>query len=58
MRSMDTTTIDDHHDLFPDFAEGSHHLMAILAKLLDIKVGDNFIEDFGRTILHRPNDTE
>jgi hypothetical protein len=58
MRSMDTATIDDHHDLFPGFAEGRHHLMEILAKLLGLKVGDNFIEDFRRAILYSPNDTE
>jgi hypothetical protein len=32
--------------------------MDILAKLLGIKVRDNFIEDFGRALLHCPNDTE
>ena len=31
VRPVDPATIDDHHDLFPDFAEGSHHLMHILA---------------------------
>ena len=43
---MDPTAIDNHHDLFAGFAEGRHHLMEILAQLLGIKMGDDFIEDF------------
>jgi len=31
VRPMDPAAIDDHDDLFPDFAEGGHHLMHILA---------------------------
>ena len=31
VRPMDPAAIDDHHDLFPHFAEGGHHLMHILA---------------------------
>jgi hypothetical protein len=58
VRPMDTAAIDDHHDLFAGFAEGRHHLMDILAQLLGIKVRHDFIEDFGGTILDRPNDTE
>ena len=58
VRAMDTTAIDDHHDLFPGFAEGCHHLMDILAQLLRIKVGHDFIEDFGRTILDGADDAE
>ena len=30
MRPMDAAAIDDHHHLFASFAEGRHHLMAIL----------------------------
>ena len=55
---MDTAAIDDHHDLFAGCAEDRHHLMKILAQLLGIKVWHDFIEDFGRPILDRPNDTE
>jgi hypothetical protein len=55
---MDPAAINDHHNLFPGFAEGRHHLMKILAQLLGIKVGHDFIEDFGGAILDRPNDTE
>src|SRR5438128_2129136 len=58
VRPMDAAAIDDHHDLFPSFAEGRHDLMDILAQLLGIKVRDDFIEDFGGAILGRPNDTE
>ena len=58
VRPMDAAAIDDHHDLFPGFAEGGHHLMHILAQLLGIKVGHDFIKDFGGAILDRPNDTE
>jgi hypothetical protein len=58
MRSMDPTAIDDHHDLFLGFAEGRHHLVEILAQLLGIKMGDDFIEDFGGAILDGPNDAE
>ena len=31
VRSMDPAAIDDQHDLFPDFAEGGHHLRHLLA---------------------------
>jgi hypothetical protein len=55
---MDPAAIDDHHDLFASFAEGCHHLMEILTQLLGIKVGHDFIEDFGRAVLDRPQDTE
>jgi len=30
VRPMNPAAIDDHHDLFPAFAEGRHHLMEIL----------------------------
>ena len=55
---MDPAAIDNHHDLFAAFAERRHDLMHILAELLSIKVGHDFIEDFGGAILDRPNDTE
>src|SRR5919197_4069701 len=55
---MDPAAIDDHHDLFAGFPEGRHHLMDVLPQLLGIKVGHNFIEDFGGAILDRPNDTQ
>jgi len=58
MRSMDPAAIDDHHDVFAGFAEGRHHLMEILAQLLGIKVGHDFIEDFGGTILDGANHAE
>ena len=58
VRPMDPAAIDDHHDLFAGFAEGRHHLMDILAQLLGIKVGHDFIEDFGGAILDRANDAE
>ncbi len=58
VRPMDPAAIDDHDDLFPDFAEGGHHLMPILASLLGIKVGHDFIKDFGGAVLDGPNDTE
>ena len=58
VRPMDPTPIDYHHNLFLGFPEGRHHLVDILAQLLRIKVRDDFIEDFGGTVLHRPNDTE
>ena len=58
VRPMDTTAIDNHHDFFRSFAEGRHDLMNILAQLLGIKVGHDFIKDFGGAILDRPNDTE
>ena len=55
---MDPAAIDDHHDLFAGFTEGRHHLMEILTQLLGIKVGHDFIEDFGGAILDGPNDTQ
>src|SRR5262245_28522396 len=58
VRPMDPAAIDDHHDLLASFAEDGHHLMDILSQLLSIKVGHDFIEDFGGPILDRPNDAE
>ena len=58
VRPMNPAPIDDHHDLFTDFAEGRHHLVDILAQLLRIKVRDDFIEDFGGAILDGANHTE
>src|SRR5215472_7701672 len=55
---MDPAAIDDHHDLFAGFTEGRHHLMDVLTQLLGIKVGHDFIEDFGGAILDGPNDTQ
>jgi len=55
---VDPTAIDDHHNLFAELAERRHDLMNILAELLSVKVGHNFIKDFGGPILDRPNDTE
>ena len=48
---MDPAAIDDHDDLFADFAEGRHHLMEILAPLLGITMRDDLIKDFGGPIL-------
>jgi hypothetical protein len=58
MGPMDPAAIDDHHDLFAEFAEGGHHLMEILAELLRIKVRHNCIEDFGGPLLHGANHAE
>src|SRR6266849_2590223 len=58
VRPMDAAAIDDHHDLFSGFAESRHDLMHILAQLLGIKVGHDFIEDFRCAILDRTNDVE
>ena len=58
VRPMDTAAIDDHHDVFAGFAEGCHHLMDVLAQFLGVKMGHNFIEDFGSPVLDGPNDAE
>ena len=58
VRPVDPAAIDDHHHLFAGFAESSHHLMEILAQFLGIKMGDDFIEDFGGAILHSAEDRE
>ncbi len=58
VRPMDPTPIDDHHHLFTSLAEGGHHLMEILAQLLGIKMGHNFIADFGSAILDGTDDAE
>ena len=58
MRPMDPAAIDDHHHLFVRFAEGRHHLMEVLTQLLGIKVGHDFVEDFGGPILDCTNDAE
>jgi hypothetical protein len=55
---VDPAAIDDHHHLFAELAERRHDLMNVVAELLRIKVGHNFIKDFGGPILDRPNDTE
>jgi hypothetical protein len=55
---MDPTAIDDHHDLFASFPEDRHHLMDILPQLQGIKVGHDFIEDFGGPILDGAQDAE
>jgi len=58
VRPVDPAAIDDHHHLFAGFAESGHHLMDILAQFLGIKMGDDFIEDFGGAILHSAEDRE
>ena len=58
VRPMDAAAIDDHHDLFVRFAEGRHHLMAILTQLLGIKMRHDLLEDFGGAILDGTNDAE
>ena len=58
VRPMDPAAINDHHDLFPRFLEGRHHLVQILAQLLGIKVRHDFIEDFGGPILDSADDAE
>jgi hypothetical protein len=55
---MDPAAIDDHHDVFRGFLKGRHHLVPILAQLLGIKVGDDFIEDFRGAILDGADDAE
>ena len=51
VRPMDPAPINNHHDVFARFAEGRHHLMAILTQLLGIKMRDDLIKDFGGPIL-------
>jgi len=58
VRPMDPAPIDDHHDLFPGFAEDRHDLMEILTQLLGIKMGHDLIENCGGPILDRADDTE
>jgi hypothetical protein len=54
---VDPAPIDDHHHLFLGCLEGRHHLVAILAQLLRIKVRDDLIEDFGSPVLDGANHT-
>ena len=58
VRPMDTTTIDHHDDLCPNATKDRYHLMAILAKSLGIKMGDDFRETFGGAVLDSTNHTE
>src|SRR4029450_106524 len=58
VRPVDAAPIDDHDDLFAGLAESCHHLVDILAQLLRIKVGDDFIEDFRGAILDRADHAE
>jgi hypothetical protein len=50
--------IDDQHNLFLYFAKGRHHLIDVLAQFLGVKMGHNFIEDFGSPILDGTDDTQ
>lgn len=58
VRPVDTTTIDDPHDLFPSRTKRGQHLMDILSAALGITLRDDLIEDFGWAVLDCPNDTE
>lgn len=58
MSLVDAAPIDDHDDIFAGFAKRGHHLVDILAQLLGIKVGDDFIEDFRGAILDGTDDAE
>src|SRR5262249_3716920 len=58
MSPVDAAPIDDHDDLLPGFAEGAHRLLDILAQLLGIKVGNDFIEGFRGAILDGADDAE
>src|SRR2546426_5190373 len=58
MGPLDPAPIDDHADLFPNVAEGRHHVMAILAEVLGIKMGHDFREDFGGAVLHGADNRE
>ena len=55
---MNPAAIDHHHDLFISFAEGGHYLMDILAKILAVKMGHDFIEEAGGPILYGANHME
>jgi hypothetical protein len=55
---MAPATIDDHHDLFPGVTASCHHLVHILAQLLNVNMRHDFREGFGGAILHRPKDSE
>ena len=57
-RPVDATAVGDHGHLFAGVAKEGHHLMDLLAQPLRIKMRDDLEEDFGGTILDRPNDTE
>src|SRR5437763_11286100 len=58
VRPMDPAPVNDHHDFFPDVAEGCHDLMEIVAQLLGIKMRHDVVEDFGGAILDGANDAE
>jgi hypothetical protein len=58
VRPRDPAAIDDHHDLFPGFAEGCPDWVEIWAQLLGITVRHDFREDFGGAILDRAADAE
>ena len=58
MRPMNPTPVDDHHDLFLGGSKGRHHLVDILAQVLRIEVGHDFIEDLRGAILDRADDVQ
>ena len=55
---MDTTAIDDHHDLFAGVAKDVHDLVNILAQGFCVKMRHDLVEDFCCPILDSPNDAE
>jgi hypothetical protein len=55
---MDPAPVDDHHDLLLGWPEGRHHLVDVLAQVLRIKVGHDFIEDFRGAILYSADDVQ
>jgi hypothetical protein len=55
---MDPAPVDDHHDLFLGWSEDRHHLVDIVAQVLRIKVGHDFIEDFRGAILYGADDVQ
>ena len=55
---MEPAAIDDHDHLFPNFAEGHHHLMDRLAECLGITMGHDFREDCGGAVLHGADNRE
>ena len=58
VRPVDATAVDAHAHCFAGWAKERHDWMDILAKLLGIKLGDDFIEDFRGPIWDGPQHAE
>jgi hypothetical protein len=58
VRAVDTPTFDDPYHLVPGGAQRGHHVRDVLPKPCGLKRRDDLREDFGRSLVDSPKDTE